>query len=152
MIQKAKENTRRGIFRIAGCCCCCYWWWWWWWQHFIDESHDSRNGRLKKERKTKQDEKKKNPLCRSGTLIRFSCKVPFVRVYAHFLVPPSPASSVFFISSLVYTDQNPVTAYEPIGRQLGGCHGDKVGGACASCTTNLLRFEMGVASTSPPNL
>jgi hypothetical protein len=65
---------------------------------------------------------------------------------------PSPISSVFFFPSLVYTDQNPVTAYEPIGRQLGGCHGDTVGGACARCTTNLLRFEMGVTSTSPPSL
>jgi len=78
-IQKAKENTRRGIFRIAS--------WRWWWRHFIDESHDSRNGRLKKERTTKQDTKKKNTLCRSSTLIRFSCKVPFIYVYARFLLP-----------------------------------------------------------------
>jgi hypothetical protein len=69
-----------------------------------------------------------------------------------FFFPAALASSIFFISSLVYTDQNPVTAYEPIGRQLGGCHGDRVGGACACRTTNLLRFEMGVANTSPPSL
>lgn len=96
-----------------------------------------------KQNNTRRGEKKP-PLSCNSTLIRFSCEVPFVDVYAHFLLPPNPtSSSVFFISSLVCTDQNPVNAYEPIGRQLGGCHGDTVGGACASRTANLLRFDMG---------
>lgn len=104
-------------------------------------------GGSKKEKQNNTGRKKKTPLSCNSTLIRFSSEVPFVDVYAHFLLPPSPtSSSVFFISSLVCTDQNPVNAYEPIERQLGGCHGDTVGGACASRTANLLRFDIGGAS------
>lgn len=139
--QKPEKNIRRGTSRIAGC-------WWWRREPSIDETCVSRNGRFT-ERKAKHHEKrkKKTPLSCNSTHIRFSCEVPFVDVYAHFLLPPSPtSSSVFFISSLVCTDQNPVNAYEPIERQLGGCHGDTVGGACASRTANLLRFDMGGAS------
>jgi len=77
----------------------------------------------------------------------FLVKFPSSMFTLIFFYPPSPtSSSVFFISSLVCTDQNPVNAYEPIGRQLGGCHGDTVGGACASRTANLLRFDIGGAS------
>ena len=108
--------------------------------------HGIRAMRGSKKEKQNKTRRKKPPLSRSSTLIRFSCEVPFLDVYAYFLLPPSPASSsVFFVSSLVCTDQNPVNASEPIERRLGGCHGDPVGGACASRAVNLLRFDIGGA-------
>lgn len=106
-----------------------------------------REAQRKKSKTTREGGKKNLPSPAIAPLYVFLLKFPSSNVYAHFLLPPSPtSSSVFFISSLVCTDQNPVNAYEPIGRQLGGCHGDTVGGACASRTANLLRFDMGGAS------
>lgn len=119
---------------------------------------DSRNGRLlKKKKKEKQNktrkEGKKNLLSGSSTLIRFSCEVLFACVYAHFLrsSPHPPPSSVFFISSLVCTDQNRVAAFGPMGREEGGCYGDVEGGACARRSSNLLRLTVGGTSPSPPS-